>query len=318
MINAGTSATKPVEQRRAGMRGLRVAHDPGHERARIEPVPPAPGPGEILVRQRTCAVSRVYLAPAGGVAPQPFSVGLAQVGTMGATGTVIATGAGVTRFAVGDEVFGRLQPPVPTRARYVLTDADGPHVELRPAALAPADAAALVESGLTATTIVRAAEVQPGHTALVIGATRGVGRVLVSLLAAAGASVIAIAAPGHDGNLRSLGPAVTIDDGPVDAIQALTRHPDVDLLVDLLGFREPYFVTADAIPSSGWLVGALPAAPAVADTRPQQLGIPRIAPRAEPGDLAELARCALEGPLPIELPDVQAFEDCDDWLAVAA
>jgi NAD(P)-dependent dehydrogenase (short-subunit alcohol dehydrogenase family) len=160
----------------------------------------------------------------------------------------------------------------------VLTDADGPHVELRPEDLEPAAAAALVEPGLTAQTIVRAAGVQSGRRALVVGATGAVGMLLVPLLAEVGASVIA-------------------DDSAGDAIEALRRHPDVDLVVDLVSFDEPYLLMAHAVPSCGALVGSLPEPEAGGP------GLPRIQVCAEPGDLLDLAQRA-----PAEILDVDAVE----------
>jgi hypothetical protein len=247
-------------------------------RLRVSEAPPVPGAGQIVVR-RQCWASRP------GV---------------GAAGTVIATGDGVTRFAVGDEVFGRLPGGAGASRSYVLTAADGPHVELRPEDLEPAAAAALVEPGLTAKTIVRAAGVQPGRRALVVGATGAVGMLLVPLLAEAGVSVIA-------------------DDSAVDAIEALGRHPDVDLLVDLVSFDVPYLLMAHAVPSCGALVGSLPEPEAGGP------GLPRIQVCAEPGDLLDLAQRA-----PGEILDVDAVEadaaapmagqDAadDDWVTIAA
>jgi hypothetical protein len=242
--------------------------------------PPVPGAGQIVVRRR-------------------FSANLPAVG---AAGTVIATGDGVTRLAVGDEVFGRLQGGAGASRPYALTDADGPHIELRPEDLEPAAAAALVEPGLTAKTIVRAAGVQHGQRVLVIGASGAVGLLLVPLLAEAGASVI-------------------VDDAACDAIEALGRHPDVDLLVDLVSFDEPYLLMAHAVPSCGALVGPLPGREADA----QGPGLPRIQVCAEPGDLLDLAQRAPGAILDVDAVEADvaapmAGEDTadSDWITIAA
>jgi NADPH:quinone reductase-like Zn-dependent oxidoreductase len=286
--------SKPVEKRPARRgRIAAVPDDPG-QRARVEQAPPpTPGPGELVVRRRTLALSGVHLALVTGTAgPGRLPSDGTHLGALGDAGTVIATGEGVTRFAVGDEVFGRLRPAGAPWTPYVLT-ADGPHVELRPDALEPAAAAALVEGGLGAKTIVRAAGVQRGQTALVIGTNGRVGIVLVPLLVEAGVSVIASARPGDEAYVRSLGAAETIEDGGRDAMEAIAQHPDVDLLVDLVSFAEPYFATARAVPCCGVLVGAAVGQNAHA-TR-AHFGIPRIPLSAEPGDLLALAQCALAG-----------------------
>ena len=95
-----------------------------------------------------------------------------------AAGTVIAAGDDVTRFAVGDDVFGRFPAEswASVEAPCARITADGPHVERRPQGLEPLAAVALAHAGLTAKTIVRGAELRPGQTALVLGATSRVGR----------------------------------------------------------------------------------------------------------------------------------------------
>jgi NADPH:quinone reductase-like Zn-dependent oxidoreductase len=285
--------TKPVEKRAVRRRGLAAVAGGRDGRTLIEQArPPVPGPGELVVRRQTLALSGVHLALVTGTAgPGRLPSDGTHLGAVGDAGTVIATGDGVTRFAVGDEVFGRLRPSGAAWTPYVLT-ADGPHVELRPDALEPGAAAALVEGGMAAKTIVRAASVQTGQTALVIGTNGRVGIVLVPLLVEAGVSVIATARPGDEAYIRSLGAAETIKDGARDAMEAIAEHPDVDLLVDLVSFAEPYFATARAIPCTGALVGA--GAAQDADDRPPAIGIPRIELSAEPGDLVELAQRALD------------------------
>jgi hypothetical protein len=121
--------------------------------------------------------------------------------------------------------------------------------------------------GLTANTILRAAKLRPGQTALVIGATTQTGTILMSLLAETGAYMIA---SGMD----------TIDQATGDpVVNALTSNPDLNLTVDLVSFGEPYFITRAA--RQGTIVSAEP--------RPDGPSIPRIRISAEPGDLAALA-----------------------------
>jgi NADPH2:quinone reductase len=265
-----------------------------------EPSSP-PGPGEILVRVQACCLNNVDHALSSGAMPQPYAHGAPFTCGIGAAGTVIAAGERVTRFAVGDEVFGHFVAAswAWVQAPCARTTADGPHVEHRPDGLDPPAAAALVETGLTAETIVRAADVRPGQTALVIGATSRVGTVLVPLLAEAGAHVIAGAAPDDDEYVRSLGAADTIEYTTASRVaDALASHPDVDLFVDFVSFGEPYFITAAA--NNGTIVTALPGAP--------EPGIPRIAISAVPGDLAALAQHALDRHQPVEFAHVYRLE----------
>ncbi|HMJ32313.1 MAG TPA: alcohol dehydrogenase catalytic domain-containing protein, partial [Baekduia sp.] len=264
---------------------------------------PSPtGPGEILVRLQACGLNHVeHVLSTEGVSQLPPCDASYTCG-MDAAGSVIAAGERVTRFAVGDEVFGHFLAGswAWVQAPCARTAADGPHVERRPEGLDPLAAVALAQAGLTAKTILRAAQLRPGQTALVIGATSRVGSLLVALLADAGAHVIAGATPGDDDYVRSLGAAETIESTTADLVaDALVSHPDVDLLVDLVGFGEPYFLTAAE--SSGTIVTAHPG--------PHGLGITRIAISAEPGDLAELAQRTLNGQLPRELAHLHELEN---------
>jgi NADPH2:quinone reductase len=285
-----------VEQRAHTANGLYVSRStittPQQESQEFSSGPPPPPPGEILVRVQACGLSdaehALGAAPRSGLSAHDA----AYVCGLNAAGTVVAAGDGVTRFAVGDEVFGQfvVDPWGSAEAPLAHAPADGPRVERRPEGLDPPAAAALAHDGLTATTIVHAADLRPGQTALVIGATSRPAAVLVPLLADAGAHVIAAATPDQADYVRALGAADTIHSTTPDPVtDALTTHPDVDLLIDLVGFTEPYFITADA--RHGTIVTALP--------RTHEPGIPRIPITAEPGDLTTLAHQALHKRPPI-------------------
>jgi NADPH:quinone reductase len=270
--------------------------------------PFAPGPGEILVRVQACGVSRVERALSTGAVGGLFPGGAPYIGGMDAAGTVIATGARVTRFAVGDEVFGHFAAESWrwAQAPCARTAADGANIERRPERLDPLAAAALAEAGLTAKTLFRAVEPHPGQTAVVIGATSGPGTVLVPLLAEAGVHVIAAATPGDAAYVCSLGAAETYEYPIGDPVgDALARHPGVELVVDLVTFDEPYFITPGA--TQGTIVTALPATEADADG--ERLGVPRVRISAEPGDLAALIRRALDGSRPVELGRLYSLQE---------
>jgi NADPH:quinone reductase len=260
-----------------------------------------PGPGEILVRVQACGLRHVDHGLRTGALSQPSAHGAPCICGMDAAGTVIAVGYRVTRFAVGDEVFGHFPAAswAWVQAPCARTTADGPHVERRPQGLDPLAAVALAEGGLTAKTILRAAKLRPGQTALVIGATSRVGTVLVPLLTEAGAYVIAGATPDDDTYVRSLGAAHTIEYTTADPVaDTLASHSDVDLLVDLVSFDAPYFIAPGA--PHGTIVTAAPA--------PGAPGIPRIEISAEPGDLASLAQRALDRRLPVDLAHVHRLD----------
>jgi NADPH2:quinone reductase len=265
---------------------------------------PSPlGPGEILVRVQACGLNHVEYALSTGAMSQLSTRGAPYVCDLPAAGTVIAAGDRVARFAVGDQVFGHFPAEswAWVQAPCARTTADGPHVERRPERLDPLAAAALARAGLTAKTILRAAELRPGQTALVIGATSTTGTVLMPLLAEAGAHVIAGATPDQDDDVRALGATDTILYTTAKPVaDALAAHPDADLFIDLLSLGEPYFITA-AARHGGTIVTALP--------RAEGFGIPRIGISAEPGDLAALAQHAVDGRQPAEIVHVHRLEE---------
>jgi NADPH:quinone reductase-like Zn-dependent oxidoreductase len=265
-----------------------------------EPSSP-PGPGEILVRVQACGLNHFDHALRTGAMSHPCLHGAPYICGTDVAGSVIAVGDSVSRFAVGDEVFGYFlaESWAWVQAPCARTTAEGAHVEHRPEGLDPLAAAALVEGGLTAKTILRAADLRPGQSALLIGATSRAGTALVPLLAEAGAHVIAGAAPDDEDYVRSLGAADTIEYTSTNPVaDALVCHPEVDLFVDFVSFGDPYFITAAA--SHGTIVTAVPGAP--------EPGIPRIGISAEPGDLAALAQRALHGCQPVDFAHVYRLE----------
>ncbi|MGW9430387.1 NADP-dependent oxidoreductase [Streptomyces decoyicus] len=194
----------------------------------VEDLPiPRPGPGQIQVRVEAAALNGCDLDllsdQMAGVAPLEFP----HVPGSDFAGTVTEVGEGVTRFAVGDDVFGTGFPRATGRfsaafcsplslttgalAEYAVLDADTPALTHRPPTLDAERAAALPISGLTAMPLLRAGQIQPGETVLVVGATGGVGSVLVPLLAAAKANVIAAAGAADEHHVRRLGANEVID-----------------------------------------------------------------------------------------------------------
>jgi NADPH:quinone reductase-like Zn-dependent oxidoreductase len=125
------------------------------------------------------------------------------------SGRVVAVGAGVTRFAVGDEVFGI--NPRGVNAEYIVVPESGA-VMLKPTRLTHAEAVALPFGAITAVTFLREmAKIQPGERVLIAGASGGVGVYAVQVAKHLGAEVTAICSPGNAELVRSLGADHVID-----------------------------------------------------------------------------------------------------------
>lgn len=122
-------------------------------------------------------------------------------------GVVDAVGEGVTRFRVGDEVFGFAKGAFAEYAR-------APESKLahNPVNVTAQQSAVLAVSGLAALQALRDhAKVQEGQSVLVIGASGGVGTYAVQLARRFGAEVTAVCSTSKVEMVRSLGARRVID-----------------------------------------------------------------------------------------------------------
>ncbi|MEU0562501.1 NADP-dependent oxidoreductase [Dactylosporangium maewongense] len=197
---------------------------------------PHPGPTEILVEMHAAGVNPVdWKVRSGGgfLGTPPFTVGWEL------SGVVAATGTGVTRFAVGDEVFG--MPRFPGEAAAYAEYVTGParQFALKPLNLSHEQAGGLALAGLTAwQVLVETAGVLEGQRVLVPAAAGGVGHLAVQIAKARGAYVIGTAsAPKHD-FVRSLGADEVLDHQPGD----LAGVKDIDVAVATIAGQIPELV----------------------------------------------------------------------------
>ena len=149
-------------------------------------------------------------------------------------GTVERVGAGVTRFAPGDRVFGAAEVGAGATADYVVVGEHGA-VAHAPAGLDAAHAVATVDGFLTALPFLRdAGEVRPGQSVLVNGASGTVGSAAVQLARHFGASVTAVTSGPNAELVRSLGADRVIDYTRED----FTAERDAyDVIFDAVGKR---------------------------------------------------------------------------------
>ncbi|WP_203932057.1 NAD(P)-dependent alcohol dehydrogenase [Virgisporangium ochraceum] len=156
---------------------------------------PTPGPDEVLVRVHAATVTAADRAFRSGTPrfARLFS-GLRRpkktvLGTEFA-GEVAAVGAAVTRFAVGDRVFGATDLGLGAHAEYVRVKESGT-LSAMPAGLTYAEAATLVDG--TALAFLRDhAGLHSGQSILVNGASGAVGVQAVQLARHFGADVTAV------------------------------------------------------------------------------------------------------------------------------
>jgi NADPH:quinone reductase-like Zn-dependent oxidoreductase len=143
-------------------------------------------------------------------------------------GTVVATGADVTRFGVGDDVFGIGKGSF---AEYACARED--KLAHKPRSLTFDQAAVVSISGLTALQSLRdVGRVEPGQHVLIIGASGGVGTYAVQIAKASGAEVTGVCSTGKIDLVRSLGADHVIDYTQDDFAGGSSRY---DLILDIGG-----------------------------------------------------------------------------------
>jgi NADPH:quinone reductase-like Zn-dependent oxidoreductase len=196
---------------------------------------PAPGTGEVLVRVRAAGIDRgtchlmtglplVGRAAFGLRRPRAMNPGHALAGV------VEAVGAGVSQFAVGDEVFGVGHSAL---AEYSVARQD--RLAPKPSSLSFEEAATLPVSAQTALQAVRdVAHIAAGQSVLVIGASGGVGSYAVQLAHALGAEVTGVCGPTKTDLVRALGATRVID---YTREQITDSGRQYDVILDIGGNR---------------------------------------------------------------------------------
>ncbi|GAA5139719.1 NADP-dependent oxidoreductase [Pseudonocardia adelaidensis] len=250
---------------------------------------PQPLPTEIRVRVGAAGVNPVDWKTRAGagmaavLGPPPFTVG------WDVAGVVDAVGPGVTRFVVGDAVFGMPWFPRQAGAYAEFVTAPSRHFAHRPAGLSEVEAAGLALAGLTAwQCLVDIAAVQPGQRVLVHAAAGGVGHLAVQIAKARGAHVIGTASAGKHNLLHDLG----IDEAVDYRAEAFEKAIDpVDLVLDLVG-GDVSTRSLEILHPDGRLICLPSAAAAAALAAAAERGLRATSMLVEPdGDgLEELAR----------------------------
>ena len=208
---------------------------------------PHPGPGQVLVKVRACAVNPIdtYVRAGTVVMPLafPFVVGCDLAGE------VVAVGPGVTTLAVGDRVWGSNQGVLGRQGTFAeLAAVDARWLYATPADVSDRDAVAAALVGITAWLgLVPHAALKSGETIVVSGASGAVGSMVVQMAKLLGGRVIGVA--GTDAGLTrvaALGADAVVDRrGGADAVAARLKAVTPDgVHVWWEALREPDFDTA--------------------------------------------------------------------------
>jgi NADPH:quinone reductase-like Zn-dependent oxidoreductase len=217
---------------------------------------PRPGRGDVLVK-----VSAASLHPGDYfiMTGEPYLVRLVfglrrprhRIPGMDLSGIVVAVGRDVTALRPGDEVFG--WATAGALAEYASVPAS--QLVPVPANVSVVHAAAVPTSAMTALQALRdIANVRPGQTVLVTGASGGVGSFAIQIAKARGAQVTGVCSTRNEDVVRSLGADHVVDYTRRDFTRDEKRY---DVILDnveahpLAAVRRALAPTGILIPNSG-------------------------------------------------------------------
>src|SRR6476620_7726107 len=211
-----------------------VAHQwGGPEVLKVEEVSlPQPKENEILIKSFAAGVNSFDGTLLSGKYAKMFGTQRPWIPGYDVAGTVEKIGAKVTRFKVGDPVYAFISiPSGGGYAEYALAKENW--AALKPATLSFTQAAGVPSVALTAwQSLVDKANVQPGQTVLIQGASGGVGMFAIPFARIRGAKVFATASTANQDFLKQLGADVAID---YKAQKFEDIAKDVDVVVDGVG-----------------------------------------------------------------------------------
>lgn len=150
-------------------------------------------------------------------------------------GTIEAVGNKVSKFKVGDEVFGTTTMlKTGSYAEYICLPEEWKHgvVTLKPKNLSFAEAAALPVGAMTAMFLLEKANLKNGQKVLVYGASGSVGSYALQLAKHHGAEVTAVCSSANFKMVRSLGADTIIDYTSEDYTE---RDEKYELVFDAVG-----------------------------------------------------------------------------------
>jgi NADPH2:quinone reductase len=195
---------------------------------------PQPAAGEVLIQVAAAGVNRPDCLQRQGSYPPP--PGASDLPGLEVAGTVVALGAGVMDWNIGDEVCALLTGG--GYAEYCVAPA--PQCLPIPAGLTLQQAAALPETFFTVwSNVFDRARLQPGESLLVHGGTSGIGTTAIQLARALGSRVFTTV-----GGSEKVQPCLDLgaervinyrEEDFVQVIKEVTHNKGVDVILDMVG-----------------------------------------------------------------------------------
>jgi putative PIG3 family NAD(P)H quinone oxidoreductase len=195
---------------------------------------PKPGPNDVLIRVRYAGVNRPDCIQRSGNYPPP--PGASPIIGLEVGGVVVATGANVTAWRIGDELCALT--PGGGYAEYCVAPAG--HCLPLPARLSLLEAASLPENAFTVWhNVFERGRLAAGETILIHGGTSGIGYTAIQYAKAFGAKVIAtVGSDDKAAFCRKIGADHAVNYRTHDfvaEVAEITGKRGVELILDMVG-----------------------------------------------------------------------------------
>ena len=197
----------------------------------VERPVPAPGPNEVLIKVAATGVNGPDLMQRKGLYPAP--AGASDLPGLEISGTIVAMGAEVKRWKVGEQVVALTNGG--GYAEYCAVHAQ--HCMPVPEGLSLVDAAGLPETYFTVwSNLFVEGGLSQGQVVLIHGGAGGIGTTAIQLAKAFGATVVATDSPAERcGLCRTLGADHVVDFREEDFVEVVRRLGGSDLTLDIVG-----------------------------------------------------------------------------------
>lgn len=209
--------------------------------------------GDVTARNFANIAARKFHMPLLLWLPARIGFGLGKPSTpiLGSefAGEIADIGRDVTRFEVGDPVFGYRGQSMGAYAEYVCMPEDGA-VAIKPANMTYEEAATVPYGGLIAMSLLGRVDIRSGQKVLVNGASGSIGSHALQISKHRGAEVSGVCGTSRVGFVRALGADHVIDYTHADFTQSGETY---DLIFDVLG-KTPLARYKDALNENGRLL----------------------------------------------------------------
>jgi len=225
----------------------------------LEDVPePVPQDDEVLVRVHATTVNRGDCATRGANRKSGLAASLVSRAIFGFprprqrilgsefAGKVEAVGAAVREFAIGDRVFGSTGIRFGAHAEY-LCIRESSRIAQMPKDVTFEDAAPICDGGLNSWMCLKQADLRPGRTILIYGASGAIGTAAVQLARHFGADITAVCGTKNLELVKSLGADRVLDYTKED----FTKNGQTyDIILDAVG-KQPFTRCVNSLNAGG-------------------------------------------------------------------